>query len=491
LRALRGDLRREVHQIGTYIAKGSDDLTKGRADHARNRNQFGVRSVLQLNEQLPAKVLKRMGQLRRLGARGLVHTAYVRLAGPAVYSLTDQGRAVARGLHRQRVLGRALPIRLERLKRRAAQELHAEGQTGAPGVRQVFEDPRRFVQALETAFDLAGAGCAVPPVTAVDWKSLAVTWAFNPDCSASEMSEESRKELAHRLQQALIAIHRAGYVLDEIGEDSVLFSGGNPVIVGLSHAIPLAGLSRDMSIYLRDADRRRFNSLFGTRLLTADRLRKLLSPNAGIPHDELHGLAEVYAPVVIRDDIRWGKIWNTDLGTGRWNFIMKDHLPIPRGGSVLDLGSNNGFNPLQMLRAGAASAVGIEIHEPAVEQAIFLKSAYEWLDNRSYDFRCILGSHGDLPSFGLPRFDVVTALCSLYYLPDAQVRDLVRYIRTRTEVLVLQCNTDRLIDRGGAEETYRKASVEFAVEMLQQAGFTQRQIIAPPGYSRPLVIGRA
>ena len=48
----------------------------------------------------------------------------------------------------------------------------------------------------------------------------------------------------------------------------------------------------------------------------------------------------------------------------------------------------------------------------------------------------------------------------------------------------------RLIDRGGSEETYRKASVEFAVEMLEQAGFADRQIIAPPGYSRPLVIGR-
>jgi len=91
----------------------------------------------------------------------------------------------------------------------------------------------------------------------------------------------------------------------------------------------------------------------------------------------------------------------------------------------------------------------------------------------------------------LPRFDMVTAFCSLYYLSEAEIRDLLRYIRTRTDMLVLQCNTDRLIDRGGQEETFRKASVEFAVEMLDQAGFSKRQIIAPPGYSRPLVIGRA
>jgi SAM-dependent methyltransferase len=288
-----------------------------------------------------------------------------------------------------------------------------------------------------------------------------------------------------------LAVHRAGYALGEIDGADVVFGTSGPVILNLRHATPLAGLSRDMSVVLRDADRRRFNTLFGTRLLTAEQLRGLLSPKATIAHDKVRGFAEVYAPVIIRDDIRWGKIWNTDLGTGRWNFIMKDHLPIPQSGSVLDLGSNNGFNPLQMLRSGAASAVGVEIEPQAIEQGKFLKSAYEWLDNRSYDFRYIHGSQADLPSFGLPRFDVVTALCCLYYLPEQQIRELVRYIRTLTDTLVLQCNTDRLIDRGGQEETFRKASVGFAVEMLEQAGFTDREIIAPAGYSRPLVIGRA
>jgi hypothetical protein len=254
--------------------------------------------------------------------------------------------------------------------------------------------------------------------------------------------------------------------------------------------VPIAGVSRDTSVYLRDLDRMKLNQLFGTRLLTAPKLRTLLSPKAQISRDRAHGFTEVYAPVLLRDDIRWGKIWNTDLGTGRWNFIMKDHLPIPVGGGILDLGSNNGFNPLQMLRAGAASAVGIEIQQSAIEQAMFLKAAYEWLDNRWYDFRCIHASQADLPKLDLPRFDVVTAFCCLYYLDDADIRKLVRYIRTRTETFVLQCNTDRLIDRGGDEERFRKASVEYAVEVLDQAGFTNRQIVAPPGYSRPLVIAR-
>ena len=447
--------------------------------------------MLHFDRQLPAKVMKRVSQLRRLGARGLMHTAYVRVAGPAVYSLADSGRAVSRKLHRHRVLGRSHAARVDGLKRRAAVELGGCNESG--GTRQQFGEIGGFVQALEAALDLTAARCPVAAPVAVDWDSLAITWAGVAGVRFHELAPHVAEAAVEQLEQALISIHRAGYVLDEIDRQSVLFGShtGALIAVDVSRAVPIVGVSRDMSVYLRDMDRLRFNELFGTRLLTAPQLRSLLSPKAQISRERAHGFTEVYAPVLLRDDIRWGKIWNTDLGTGRWNFIMKGHLPIPVGGSVLDLGSNNGFNPLQMLRAGAASAVGIEIHEPAIEQAKFLKAAYEWLDNRSYDFRSIHASSGDLPALDLPRFDVVTALCSLYYLEDAEIRRLVRYIRTRTDTLVLQCNTDRLIDRGGDEEIFRKASVEFAVEVLDQAGFTKREIVAPAGYSRPLVIARA
>ena len=436
-------------------------------------------------KQLPAKALKRVGQLRRLGPRGLAQTAYVRTLGPAVYSLTEPARVVAATLHRQRSLNRDFELRLQRLKQRTA----AIGPNASGGIRRDFgADAPRFLLSLEAMLDLAAAGCAVPRVTAIDWSANSFVQQEVEGRALSRPLDESSIAL---LEEALLAIHRAGYVVGEIGADGIILTRNGPLICDLGHAIPLAGLSRDLSVHLRDADRHRFNRLFGARLLTASHLRSLLSPNAGIPHDKVRGcFSEVYAPVVLRDDIRWGKIWNTDLGTGRWNFIMNQNLPIPAGGSVLDLGSNNGFNPLQMLRAGAASAVGIEIDEPAVEQARFLKAAFEWLDNKSYDFRCIHGSQGDLASFRLGRFDMVTAFCSLYYLPAGQIRDLVRHIRTMTDLFVVQCNTDRLIDRGGDEEVFRKASLPFALEMLEQAGFTNRQVIAPPGYSRPLVIAR-
>jgi SAM-dependent methyltransferase len=163
---------------------------------------------------------------------------------------------------------------------------------------------------------------------------------------------------------------------------------------------------------------------------------------------------------------------------------------MPQGGTVLDLGSNVGLNPLLMLRHGAASAVGIELDPNKARNSLVLKATFEWLDNRSYDFRCIEASFADLRRLDLGRFDVVTALCALYYLGEQEMRDIVAYIRTITDVLVLQCNTDRLIDRA-SEETYRKASIEFAIEVLEQARFAKIEVIAPAGYSRPLVIGSA
>lgn len=445
------------------------------------------------SRQISAKVLKRVGQLRRLGTNGLVRTAYVRTLGPSVYRLTDPARRVAAALHRQRISTRSLPLRLERLKLREPVEIAEQCQ---PGTKVEFRDDLGgFVQMLEALFDLASSGCSVPKVAAVDWDEPSITLQLIVGKTFADggRNDECPREVRKRIEDALSDIHRAGYVVGDIDNNGIVFegNGSTPVIVDLRHALPLAGLSRDLSIHLRDVDRSNFNTLFDTRLLTAKELRKLLSPHASIPHNRVNGMASVYAPVVLRDDIRWGKIWNTDLGVGRWNFIMKQHLPIPVGGSVLDLGSNNGFNPLQMLRAGARSAVGIEIDHGAIAQARLLKSAYEWLDNRSYDFRCIHGSQGDLRLFDLPPFDLVTAFCALYYLPEDQIRDVVRYIRSLTKTLVLQCNTDRLIDRDGNEETYRKASVEFAVEVLDQAAFTDRTIIAPPGYSRPLIIGQA
>jgi SAM-dependent methyltransferase len=467
--------------------------------------------LTRIDRNLPAKILKRFGQLRRLGARGLVRAAYALTLGPAVYSLMEPAMAVRAMFVRRRARSRALDIRSEALRKRVRDEVDPNnallsrqvdrsaftGRAGAGaelieiggrlGVRRAYGSDRgRFVQALESSLDLAELGCT-PQLMSVGWEASAIVSAYVGGVPFAELPRASSSQsVAAKIEQSLLAIHRAGYVLGELEENGLRMEpDGTAIFVNLSHAVPLSGLSRDMSIYLRDLDRKRCNELFGTRLITASELRsrELAAVSKGPGH-------RAYASIFIRDDIRWGNIWNTDVASGRWNYFLKGHLPIPAGGTVLDLGSNNGFNPLQILRSGAASAVGVEYSESLIEDGEYLKQAFEWLDNREYDFRYIHGSFADLPNWGLGRFDVVTALCALYYLDDRQMREIARFVRTLSDMFVLQCNTDRLIYREEPDQ-YRRAGVEFAVELLEQAGFTQLRIIAPPGYSRPLVIGVA
>lgn len=440
-------------------------------------------------EKVAAKIRKRLGQVRRLGFKGAVRTAYIKTLGRTVQSSADYARSVARRSHRRRAHNRGIEVPAERLKRRLEGEIHPASTQTDHAVHFDFGTNRgRFVQVLEAIMDLIEAGCAVPRPIAVDWNTNAITAATVPGTTLRERTPGG-PDLVAGIEAALLAIHRAGYVLDRVEEDSVLIADDGAVVVsGVGNLLPLAGLSRDMSVYLRDLDRAAFNRLFGTHLLTASYLRRRDSAPVTIDNPYYAGGDCAYASIVVRDDVHWGSIWNTDVGTARWDYILKDNLPIPQGGTVLDLGSNVGLNPLQMLRHGAASAVGIEYDGKKARNSLVLKAAFEWLDNQSYDFRCIQASFADLPSLDLGRFDVVTALCALYYLSEQEMRDLVAYIRSITDVLVLQCNTDRLIDRS-SEETFRKASIEFAIEILEQARFAKIEVIAPSGYSRPLVIG--
>ena len=95
----------------------------------------------------------------------------------------------------------------------------------------------------------------------------------------------------------------------------------------------------------------------------------------------------------------------------------------------------------------------------------------------------------ELPSLSLGKFDMVLSLCSLYYLDDQEMYNLTKYISEISEIFIVQCNTNKNIDRDNPH-TYEKASVEFLNNALKNNGFPITQIIAPPHYSRPIVIGR-
>src|SRR4029077_1397216 len=101
----------------------------------------------------------------------------------------------------------------------------------------------------------------------------------------------------------------------------------------------------------------------------------------------------------------------------------------------------------------------------------------------------IQGSNADIVSMNLGRFDMVTALCTLYYSDDRTMRKIVSDLAQLTDTLVLQCNNDRSIDRSDPS-VYEKASLPFNIALVRENGFPNVTVIERRGSTQPLVIAR-
>jgi tRNA A-37 threonylcarbamoyl transferase component Bud32 len=393
---------------------------------------------------------------------------------------------------------------------------------GDVGVLKSFRKrSAEFVNELETASALHAAGCGVPDILHVDFDRLEIVYSYIAGIplraaligAGADFRGKHKNTLYGRLQSRLrrkrvtraergrpfvpavmtraeiarvgselAAIHRAGFTLEDIKYGNIIIEDGTgaPIFIDFECAFSFKDLPRGLSTYIRDKDSAKLNAHIGSELPTAAGLRKLRKLPGGA----------IYAPVYVGQGIWWGAIWNPDVGVGRWRSIMRKELPIPKGGRILDLGANNGYNALQMLHAGAREVVAVEINSAAIEQGRFLRRVYEWRDNTEYKLTYVQGSHGNLPSLSLGRFDQVTAFCTLYYLSRAEMIATVRYVRSLTDVLVQQANTDRVIRRKD-HDTFNKASLAFTTQLAILGGFDAVQVVSPRGYSRPLVIGRA
>jgi hypothetical protein len=398
-------------------------------------------------------------------------------------------------------------------------ELAVVDHDGWIGVCKNFRGSKiAFANELEAALDLGAAGCQIPAILGVDFERLSITFAYidgvvvrealaqagapmwdrdvRPDRAAfgdRRIQQERRVagrrlvdkvldgETIARIGKALLAIHRAGYTFEDVKYGNVIIEArtNTPYFVDCERALPLHQFPRMTATYLRDCDADKLNQLFGTDLLTAKALRKFRLP-AG---------AAMYSPFYAGSGIWWGAIWNPDLGILRWRHMLAKHVPVPKDGRVLDLGANNGFNALQMLRAGANEVIGVEMDTGAIEQGLFVKRVFEWADNTEYRFSYIHGSHADIGSMNLGRFDLITAFCTLYYLSTAAMRKTVSDLAELTDTVVLQCNNERSIKRSDPE-TYTKASLSFNIELVRNNGFPNVTVVERRGSNRPLVIAR-
>jgi len=382
-------------------------------------------------------------------------------------------------------------------------------------------DKLSFVNEIEALHNLGLAGCNVPAIMDVDFDNLTLTLSYilgfvlreelakkgaflrdrDVNSSSAFTSLDQKQKRLKRIQEGkrvlyevidskfveslfaeLNKIHGFRFIWNDIKYGNIIIEkrSRKPYLVDFDWAGHYPRLGNNAFRILRDRDIEKFNLHFGTEKLTHKRMRQR------IKHIKCN---KIYAPVYFGSSLSFGNTWNTDVGYGRWHYILKHNLPVLSGKRILDLGCNNAFNSIQMLRSGAREVIGIELNSEVISQGNFVKAGFEWADNRQYRFKYLQANMKELPRMNLGNFDIVLALCSIYYLDDYSMANLVKYISTITNTFVLQCNTATNIDRSN-QHTYEKASVEYILNVLRSNGFPVTQAVAPYKYSRPLVIGR-
>jgi SAM-dependent methyltransferase len=229
----------------------------------------------------------------------------------------------------------------------------------------------------------------------------------------------------------------------------------------------------------RDADRRAFNARFGASILTEREARRAIAALRAA----IRNAYRDYAPIDFGGGLTFGQIASTDSGTGRWEFFNgRVVAPLVAGRRVLDLGSNNGSLPLMMLRAGAREVVAVEANPAIAEFARLNGRILAWRDLTRYRLEVLTDDMRVLLARDLGRFDVVTAFCSLYYLPRADMAAVVRKAAEMGATLVLQAN-EAIGDL--------PARTDVLARLMRENGYPHVDVHAPRGYARPLLVGRA
>lgn len=285
------------------------------------------------------------------------------------------------------------------------------------------------------------------------------------------------------IEQQMNLIHACGIATLSLTFGNIIVDDQEqPWLIDLEQAQSFSSISSLLFRLRRDQDRLKFNRIYDQNILTERSARTLLTAEA-----EKH--KGWYAPLDFGQGLTIGGFWSIESGTGRWEYINHSVMaPLIMGKRILDLGSNNGVMPLLMLRSGARSVVGVELSPESVETARLLHDILSWHDLKSYDFQINQGNMTDILKVEWGEFDVVTALCTLYYLEPYEMAEVVSRAAEMVPLVIVQANSDTRSE--AANYKAYKSSVNFLKKILRENGFPDVTVVAPTGYSRPLIIGK-
>ena len=293
------------------------------------------------------------------------------------------------------------------------------------------------------------------------------------------LSECISKDFVDEIFHELKKCHALGVCLNDIKYGNIIIHSvsNKPYLIDFDASYSFRNAHGYYYDVMRDRDIEMFNLHFNEEKLTRRRIVKKIKE---------FSRTRWYIPVYCGKGMYIGRVWNTEAGDGKWHYILKNNLPPFKGKRILDLGCNNGYISIQLLRNGAGEVIGVERDDLWVARAKFVKEACEWADNQIYNFKIVKARMEYIPSMDIGTFDFVMALCSLYYMEKADMKKIIDYLATITDTVVLQCNVNPA-DHSG--ELYQRASVEYNTQLLKEGGFSSIRVIAPKGYNRPLIIG--
>lgn len=233
---------------------------------------------------------------------------------------------------------------------------------------------------------------------------------------------------------------------------------------------------------LWDEDREDLGRYLHSPLMTfASAKRELKSAKSKVSH--------WYAPINFGFGLTIGGHWAVENGTGRWEILNSSVLePLLKNARVIDLGANNGINALMMLRLGASSVLGYELSPAYVESAATVRRLAEWIDMvEQYDLRIQIGDMRDVLTVPPGQADVITAFCSLYYLPAKDIHQVLTHARNIAPVMIVQANDNKQIRLPGIDP--ESASALYLRRCMEDVGFSV-ETHSMSGFGRPLLVGR-